>query len=168
MRLPYYVLGVVGVVGLGGCTEQHTSLANGTTVTFRVLSVAAELAYSPQPERYAVLHDSAAWTAWRNEVHAQGESGKVDWAREGVVAIVAPEFPDGPASLEVTRASIHRDSLIVSYRLRFAELRNDFGSQEVGAVAVPKEAIDGHIVHVQRLASLGGEPRLVRQLPNDR
>jgi hypothetical protein len=78
---------------------------------------------------------------------------RVNWAEEGVVALVTPEFTDGPTIVSFERARLMRDTLVIEYRLIFPAMRNDYGSQECAAAAISKRYIERYPIRFKQLPS---------------
>jgi hypothetical protein len=127
-------------------------------VALRELPVRAELPYKPQDTSTVVLRDSTAWRAWLVRTRGQAFDPKIDWMREDVVGVVAPEFTDGPTVIDFAGANVARDTVFVAYRLSFPPRRYDYGSQEVGAATIQKSVVEGRVVRFRRLPSAGAEP----------
>jgi hypothetical protein len=131
----------------------RTARGDAADIPLRALAVRAELPYTVQQPMTAVLLDSASWVLWQRRTRAVAPSLGVEWANEGVLALVTPEFTTGPTIVSFERARLLRDTLIVEYRFTFPAQRNDYGSQERAAAAIPRQFIERHPVRFMQLPS---------------
>jgi hypothetical protein len=136
------------------CQAKSSGVATGDAadIPLRALAVRAEFPYTVQQPETAVLPDAASWAVWQRRTRAVAPSLDVNWAEEGVVALVTPEFSDGPTVVSFERARLMHDTLVVEYRFIFPAMRKDYGSQE-RAAAIPGQYLEGHPVRFQQLPS---------------